>query len=136
MKSYSYKNIILIALFTSSIYAQKSNCNYFGLLQPGLTPQNFNPKILDLNGSFKFNVDIKSCDEIYFTTIKGQENIYFSKNINNKWSEPKIASFSTPNYSDADPFLTKDEKSIYFISKRPFPSGSGFCFVIQQNFEP
>lgn len=35
------------------------------------------------------------------------------------WSRPKIASFSDPNYSDADPFLTKDGNIIYFISERP-----------------
>lgn len=110
---------ILILLFKSSIISQESNCNYFNLPKPGLTPQNFNPKVLDLKGSFKFNVEIKNCNEIYFTTISNKENIYFSKKINNKWSEPQIASFSSLDYSDADPFLSKDKNTIYFISKRP-----------------
>ncbi|PQJ80157.1 TolB family protein [Polaribacter porphyrae] len=122
MKLHSYKNLVFISiiiLFCFQINAQKSKCNYFNLPKPDFTPQTFNPKILDLNGSFKFNVEIKSCDEIYFTTINNKENIYFSKKENNKWSKPKIASFSSLKYSDADPFLTKDRNSIYFISKRP-----------------
>ncbi|MFK8060656.1 MAG: TolB family protein [Polaribacter sp.] len=122
MKLHSYKNLVfsaIIILVCFQINAQKSNCNYFNLPKPSLIPQTFNPKILDLKGSFKFNVEIKTCNEIYFTTIKGQENIYFSKKEKNKWSEPKITSFSSTKYSDADPFLTKNGNSIYFISKRP-----------------
>lgn len=99
--------------------AQNNDCNYFGIAKPTTIPQDFNPAILDLNGSFKFNVEIKKCDEIYFTTIDSKENIYVSKKQNDKWSEPKIATFSTPDYSDADPFLTKEGDRIYFISKRP-----------------
>ena len=122
MKPYLYKKLILIAVILISCFkinAQKNDCNYFNLPKPNLTPQNFNPKILDLNSSFKFNVEHKNCNEIYFTTIGNKENIYISKKINNEWSKPKIAPFSTPNYSDADPFLSKDGNSIYFISKRP-----------------
>ncbi|GAA4272960.1 hypothetical protein U6A24_06760 [Aquimarina gracilis] len=109
---------MLIVIYNKSI-AQDYDCNYYGLSKPKTIPQDFNPKILDLKGSFKFNVEIKKCDEIYFTTIDSQENIYFSKKHNEKWSEPKIASFSDPNYGDADPFLTKEGNRIYFISKRP-----------------
>ena len=108
----------LIAACCASI-AQENNCRYFDLPLPNEVPQDFNPELLDLNGSFKFNVEIKHCDQIYFTTITGNENIYFSKKDKGTWSEPKIASFSDPNHSDADPFLTKDGERIYFISKRP-----------------
>lgn len=99
--------------------AQDSECNYYNLPQPGITPVDFNPEILNLDGSFKFNVEIKRCDEIYFTTIESKENIFYSKKINDKWTTPKIASFSDPNYSDADPFLSKNGDRIYFISERP-----------------
>lgn len=95
------------------------DCNYYGLSKPNTTPLDFNPSILDLNGSFKFNVDLKNCNEIYFTTIDNEENIYFSTMKNESWSQPKIASFSNPKYGDADPFLTKEGNRIYFISKRP-----------------
>lgn len=116
------KQIILSALFllvTNQLIAQNSECDYFGLSKPKLTPKDFNPKLLDLGGSFKYNVEMKTCNEIYFTTITTSENIYVSKKENNKWSQPKLAAFSHPNYNDADPFLTKDGQRIYFISKRP-----------------
>ena len=99
--------------------AQDNGCAHFGLTKPNAIPQDYNPALLDLNGSFKFNVEIKKCDEIYFTTIDSKENIYFSKMRNDQWSIPQIASFSDPNYSDADPFLTREGNRIYFISERP-----------------
>lgn len=116
------KKTLLISLFilaNHTILAQENSCDYFGLTKPSSTPRDFNPDLLDLNRSFKFNVDIKRCDQIYFTTIDSEENIYFSKKRNGKWSTPKIASFSDPKYGDADPFLTKDGSTMYFISKRP-----------------
>lgn len=117
------KNIILLCICITAycnIIAQKSNCNYFNISKPTIIPKDFNPKLLDLNGSFKFNVEIGRCNEIYFTTKVGaNEDIYFSEKENNTWSKPKIASFSDIKYNDADPFLTKDGKRMYFISKRP-----------------
>ncbi|WP_435625793.1 TolB family protein [Flagellimonas sp.] len=117
MRKIIFSFILMIA--SQALIGQQNNCPYFDLPIPNEVPQDFNPKVLDLNGSFKFNVEIKPCDQIYFTTISGNENIYFSKKENGTWSEPKIASFSDPNHSDADPFLTKDGNRIYFISKRP-----------------
>ena len=111
--------LFLFVLANRSTIAQDNDCDYFGLTKPSTLPQDFNPKLLDLNGSFKFNLEIRKCDEIYFTTIDSDENIYVAKKQNGVWSKPKIASFSNPNYGDADPFLTKDGKRIYFISKRP-----------------
>lgn len=111
--------ICLLILVSQIMIAQESYCDYFGLTQPTTIPRDFNPQLLNLNGSFKFNVDIKRCDQIYFTSIDNEENIYFSKRQNGQWSKPKIASFSDPNYGDADPFLSQDGTRIYFISKRP-----------------
>ena len=110
---------LILMIFSGHASTQESDCTYFDLPKPHTTPQDFNPQLLDLGGSFKFNVEIKQCDEIYFTTIVGSENIYFSKKEGNTWSKPTIASFSDPTYNDADPFLTKDGTRIYFISKRP-----------------
>ena len=41
-----------------------------------------------------------------------------SRNSNGIWSTPEIAPFSG-QYWDADPFFTKDGKTLYFISNRP-----------------
>ena len=122
MKIKIFKSTLFILLsfcFYINSSAQETNCNYFNLPKPKNKPLPFNPKILDLNGQFKYNVEFKTCDEIYFTTIDSRENIYFSKKENGKWSTPKRASFSSAKYNDADPFLSKDNQRIYFISKRP-----------------
>lgn len=41
---------------------------------------------------------------------------------NNKWSNPAVLPFSG-KYNDADPFLTADGKTLYFISNRPIKEG-------------
>src|ERR1700710_1898467 len=41
---------------------------------------------------------------------------------NNRWTEPEIASFSG-KYMDADPFVAKDGKTLYFMSNRPLKEG-------------
>jgi hypothetical protein len=38
--------------------------------------------------------------------------------VNDRWSEPEVASFSG-EYSDATPFVSPDGKRIYFASRRP-----------------
>lgn len=116
-----YRNVLssLLLVFWATISGQENPCNYFGLSQPDAVPQDFNPDFVDLDGSFKFNVELSGCDELFITAITSSESIYYSKKTENSWSSPKRASFSHPKYNDADPFLTKDGKRIYFISKRP-----------------
>ena len=37
------------------------------------------------------------------------------------WSEPRPIAFSDPRWSDSDPWLTPDGRTLYFISDRPAP---------------
>ena len=113
--------LIAVSLMTMciAVTGQQDPCEYFHLPRPNEVPQSFNPEVLDLNGYFKFNVEIKSCDEIYFTVASNGESIYFSKRVDSEWTAPERASFSDPEFNDADPFLTKDGSRMYFISKRP-----------------
>jgi len=59
---------------------------------------------------------------VYFTRREGTEKqkIYFSVFENQKWTEPKVASFSTDR--DETPFITPDGKTLYFGSQRPIPN--------------
>jgi len=41
----------------------------------------------------------------------------FSLDENKNWQGPKVSPFFG-RYSDADPYITSDNKSLYFISKR------------------
>ena len=108
-----------LLLVYNALSAQEIKCHFFDLERPSTLPMNFNPEILDLNGSFKFNVTYNGCNEVYFATITTSENIFVLRRIDGAWTEPQIASFSDPNYNDADPFVTNDGSLMYFISKRP-----------------
>ncbi len=61
----------------------------------------------------------------YFTrrdSNTGKKRIYESKKIDNEWSEPVIASFSTDE--DETPFINKTGTKIFFSSYRPLPNGT------------
>ncbi|MBQ4821366.1 PD40 domain-containing protein [Aquimarina sp. MMG016] len=45
--------------------------------------------------------------------------IMYSENQDDVWSEAKTLPFSTGEYRDVDPFLTLDNKRLYFSSNRP-----------------
>ncbi len=54
------KNILFTFVFLAvycSATAQEGDCNYYKLPKPNAVPKDFGPKILDLNGSFKFNLE-------------------------------------------------------------------------------
>ena len=64
-------------------------------------------------------------DELYFTRSKTrwgkeslQSSIYMSVKQDGKWAEPVLASFSG-RFNDSDPHLTRDGKTLFFISERP-----------------
>ena len=62
-----------------------------------------------------------SGDTLYFLKCQpdaGFCSICVSYNKNHKWSEPEVVSFSG-QYSDADPFITKDGRTMFFVSNRP-----------------
>ena len=63
-------------------------------------------------------------DTLYF--LKGLPDAGFfsicvSYKVGGKWSTPQIAPFSG-KYTDADPFVTKDGRTLYFVSNRPVKS--------------
>jgi hypothetical protein len=53
-----------------------------------------------------------------FFPLSRQAAIYVTHLEDGKWSSPTVASFSG-RYSDMDPFVTKDDKHLYFSSIRP-----------------
>lgn len=64
-------------------------------------------------------------DTVYFlkcTSDLGICAICVSYNKNGSWTKPEIVPFSG-HYLDADPFVTKDGNTIYFVSNRPLHEG-------------
>ena len=60
---------------------------------------------------------VKSTPDANFWTI------VFSQLENEKWSAPQVVPFSG-QYSDADEFITRDGKQMFFISTRPLPNAA------------
>ena len=51
--------------------------------------------------------------------------IYIAERRGGPWSAPEPIEFSDERYSDTDPWLTPDGRTLYFISNRPTPTDRG-----------
>jgi hypothetical protein len=49
-------------------------------------------------------------------------HIFYSEKRGRDWARPAPISFTDERYSDTDPWLTPDGKTLYFISNRPTPA--------------
>lgn len=110
---------------------QVFQCDYFGQEEPGLTPAVFTPGAVDstnhdYHGSLTFSLDGK---EVYWSAYykppgskSRTQHIFFRKKENNRWTEPKVASFSG-TYHDGCPFIAPGGKKLFFYSNRPAEKG-------------
>ena len=103
----------------------KRKGKYLGMDIPGM-------KLSPLNTGFIRNINIPhggttiSPDgkEIYWTrtSFSGYESIWYMKEENGKWHEPRIAPFST-KYHESYPCFSMDGNKIIFCSDRPVNNG-------------
>jgi Tol biopolymer transport system component len=98
----------------------------YGQKNPGIVPELFAPDYIRsehrIHSSPSFS-PIKN--EVYWSVfprssdIKHKdETILFSQKLENRWSSPKVATFSG-KYADGGPFFSSDGRKLYFYSKRP-----------------
>ena len=98
----------------------------FNFGKPTSEPTVFAPGVIstgDYEVCPQFSLDGKT---LYFVKSTPDANfwtIVFSRFEHGKWSAPQIAPFSG-RYSDADEFITRDGKQMFFISKRPLPNAT------------
>ncbi len=122
--------LLLLSIQTATVFwAQEKGFPeltgpYLGQKPPGMTPEVFAPGIISkagfhLHSSLAFSPDGK---EIYFTRIVfeplTQGTIYCLKQERNRWTEPRIASFSGI-FNDDSPSFSPDGQRLYFSSTRP-----------------
>lgn len=93
---------------------------YMGQTPPGNEPKRFAPGIITLDhGTITTSPD---GTEIYWGTGK---SIMMSKIKDGKWTKPDYAPFSGQHdidFYDDVPFITQDNRSLFFTSKRPIGS--------------
>lgn len=118
--------LLLICLCVSSlINGQDAKPQYFNQQPAGNKWSTFAPGVISLPDRTEFgSVYSKNGKEFYYALeIDGKAELLFRKFENNKWTEP-IQLLGHKEYSYNDPFLTPDEKRLYFISDRAM-SGEG-----------
>lgn len=91
--------------------------------EPVLKPKIFAEGIISSNKFSEFDIAFAPNGKTtYFTRrAKGEvQKIYYSEFVDGKWSQPKLAEFSTDR--DEAPLITPDGKTLYFSSIRPIPN--------------
>ena len=111
--------LLLIAACSTKVPTTMSTVFYERTIN---SPEIFAEGIVSVTDMSVFTFAFTNNDKtIYFTRRKGNEKqkIYFTNFVNNTWTEPQLASFSTDR--DESPFITADGKTLYFGSQRPIP---------------
>jgi WD40-like Beta Propeller Repeat len=100
-------------------YSQKPDPKYLDEVPPGTTPKVFAPGKVSTENEFEFGA-VFSNDrrEFYYgVEINGKAETRMMKFENGSWSQP-IKILFHEIYSYNDPFLTPDNKKLFFISNR------------------
>ena len=106
-----------------SLSAQK--LPYLGQKLAAAEAEIFAPGFISKSDFYEFgSVFNRSGTEFYYAVnVRGRSEIRFSQMENGEWSKP-LTILSHPVYGYNDPFLSRDEQKLYFISRRPL-SGEG-----------
>jgi len=112
----------LLVLSALNLFSQQNDFPkltgpYLGQTPPGMTPEIFAPGIVSTNlehSAAMFTLDGK---EVWFGRLF-PNRIYYMEEINEIWSEPKIAPFCD-NFNYLYPGLTQDGLRIFFSSDLP-----------------
>jgi Tol biopolymer transport system component len=118
--------VVLDFFFLSSAStAQNRDPKYFNEVPPGTTPAVFAQGKVSTTEQFEFGaVFSKDRSEFYYGVfLNGRAETRMMKFENGNWTSP-VTILSHNVYSYNDPFLTPDEKKLFFISDRPL-NGQG-----------
>lgn len=105
----------LAACAQSGDYAQY----YLGQTPPSIVPEVFAPGIISREDEYEFGsvFNREATAFFYGVDVGGRSEIRYSAFTGNGWSSPEVI-LSNPDYGLNDPFLSPDEKRLYFISQR------------------
>jgi hypothetical protein len=108
-----------LAVFSTAL-CQNTNPQYFSQSPPTDKWSTFAPGTISTPDRVEFgSVYSKNGKEFYFgVEINGKAETHFMKFENGKWSKP-IPLLVHDVYSYNDPFLSPDEKKLFFISDQP-----------------
>jgi len=99
--------------------------DYIGQNPPGNTPELFAPGIISTGMGEYSSIFSPDGNEFYFDVPNPSHSKFYilgMKRINGLWSPPELVSFSG-KYYDSFPFVSPDNKKMFFTSRRPVYSG-------------
>lgn len=114
----------ILLLFLSFLAPAQSSSTkavqYLNQEPPGMTPKVFAPDVVSLKADYEFgSVFSNSGNEFYYAVNVGPiAEIRAIVRNGNTWSAPKTV-ITSDKYSHNDPFLSPDDKKLFFISDRP-----------------
>ena len=112
--------LLLIGCSSQSGSGNYPDNPYLGQTPPDLKPCVFASGLISTQTSMERDITISpDLREIYFSR---QADIYQVKYSDNKWGIPKQANFCT-EYTEIEPYITPDNKRLYFVSDRPYTTG-------------
>jgi hypothetical protein len=102
-------------------YSQQTSehLKYLAQKTPSLTPEVFAPNLISKKTEYEFGSVFNADGTVFFYGVDTGNNseIRYSELTGNTWSKPKTI-LSHEKYGFNDPFLSPDEKRLYFISQR------------------
>jgi len=110
--------IVMFLLFSCN--EQKVTINYFDDNPPDETPKKFAPELISIEGRKEGNGVFTPNGKQFFYIEVGDSNELSIMQMDYKddsWSAPQKATFSDKG-DNAEPFITYDGKSIFFVSNR------------------
>jgi hypothetical protein len=122
MKHYFPIMLALLLVLCNALQAQTTvpaNSMYLSQKPPGLTPIVFAPALISLKDHYEYgSVFSKNGKEFYYAVIiNDKPQIRYSRFENSGWTTPETVISST-KYEYNDPFLSPDQKRLFFISDR------------------
>src|SRR4051812_11035243 len=117
---------LFLSITLMTAHAQKEGVKYFNQVSPGMASQIFAPGIISMNDQSEFgSIYSKNGSEFYYAIQQadGKAELRTMKLTNDTWSKAEVL-LVHDTYSYNDPFLSPDEKRLYFISNQPL-NGAG-----------
>jgi hypothetical protein len=118
-KNIHFTFVIGLLFFAVQTYGQH-RVKYLNELPPGTTPKVFAPGKVSTENEFEFGAVFSNDNSTFYygVEINRKAETHVMKFENGNWSQPvKILFHEVYNYND--PFLTPDNKKLFFISDRP-----------------
>jgi hypothetical protein len=118
-KNIHFTFVIGLLFFAVQTYGQQ-RVKYLNELPPGTTPKVFAPGKVSTENEFEFGAVFSNDNNTFYygVEINRKAETRMMKFENGSWSQPvKILFHEVYNYND--PFLTPDNKKLFFISDKP-----------------